>query len=326
MTTHVAPLPEFQNLRILLIGAGAIAAEYVKALRVLGIGHIGVLSRSQQSADMLVQAYGLKAAHSGGEHAMPELLEQYDAFIVAAPIESLKTYAELFAQAGITRVLLEKPSFLYSSELADFLNRFSDWDAAVALNRLYYPSVEHLRNVIEKEGASSLAFSFTEWTHRIDPKHYAPVVTARWGLSNCIHVIATVFDLIGLPDVLQAQQYGQGRVEWHPSSSIFLGQGISKYQVPFSYQSDWNSAGRWLVTVNTLLGAYTLCPMESLSFTPKGSVQSHIVVEPWNADIKCGFVPMLEAWLMGHGRIGLRSLLPQLQAMESIFGYSDYEA
>src|SRR5690349_5020243 len=117
--------------RILLIGAGAIADEYIKALHALGHKDIGVLSRRQESADALAAKFPLIGSHGGGEAALPPLLKQYDAYIVAPPIETLATYAKLFAAMNIKQVLLEKPAFLFSHDLQECFKRYPEWNAAV---------------------------------------------------------------------------------------------------------------------------------------------------------------------------------------------------
>jgi len=321
MTTPSAPSPDL-NTRILLIGAGFIATEYVKALNAMGYKQIGVLSLKTASAEKFAQTHQLIDSYGGGQEALPGLLPQYDTFIIASPIETLRSYAEFFAKAGITRVLIEKPSFLFSADLKSFLAQYPTWDAAVALNRLYYPSVTRLRQIIAEEGITSAEFSFTEWVHRIVPQDYSTLVLQRWGLSNCIHVISTAFDLIGLPATLQSAQHCGNSIVWHPAGSIFVGHGISAQEVPFTYQSDWNSAGRWWITIRTPKGAYTLCPMEGIEFTPKGSVQKEQFLPVWDEPTKCGFTPMLQAWLEHNNAFSLRQLPAHIQAIEQIFGYS----
>jgi predicted dehydrogenase len=322
MNIHFATSPE---TRVLLIGAGFIAAEYVKTLHALGVRNITVLARTESRAYALKEQYTLAAAHGGGEAMLPQLLPDADAVIVATSIEALPAYAALLAEANHPRVLLEKPAFLSAAALQAFQARYPRWDCAVALNRLYYPSVRLLATHMAAEGTRSASFSFTEWVHRIDPKDYTPNVLVRWGLSNCIHVIATAFWLIGLPQpkALQAHQGGMDEIPWHPAGSIFTGAGLSIRNIPFTYHSDWGSAGRWMLDVRTPRGAYALCPMEGLFFTPKGSVTPEPLLPVWAGETKCGFEAMLYGFLTGEDRFLLSQLPPYLTAIETIFGYSD---
>ena len=76
-------------------------------------------------------------------------------------------------------------------------------------------------------------------------------VLNKWVISNSSHVLDTVFYLIGNPETLKCQINGQNKIKWHPSGSIFSGFGISSKNIPFSYQANWNSAGRWSIEVLT---------------------------------------------------------------------------
>ncbi len=319
MSTPTALSPDTP---ILLIGAGYIAAEYIKALHALGMRNITVLARGTDRAHALKEQYGLCAAHGGGESTLPSLLADAAAVIVAPSIEVLPTFAALLAEASHPRVLLEKPAFLSSHDLEDFRTRYGGWECAVALNRLFYPSVRMLAERIAQEGIRSATFSFTEWLHRIEPNDYTRQALARWGLSNCIHVISTAFHLIGLPAQLHArQEQGEG-IAWHPAGTIFTGAGISSHGTPFTYHSDWGSAGRWSIEIYNNRGAYSLCPMEGLSFKPKGSVTSEGLLPVWNGDTKCGFEAMLAGFLSGQDYFSLSQLSPHLEAIEAMFGYS----
>lgn len=321
MTHSSAPLP---NARVLIIGAGFIARHYVVALLEMGIENITVLTRGETRArEISAQFQHSISVHHGGIKNLPALLNDADAVIIATSIEAIPEYAEVLARTSHPRVLLEKPSFLSSGQLVDFLTRHPQWPAAIALNRLFYPSVCHLREKLAHSVITSAQFSFTEWTHLIKPSDYSSAVLARWGISNCIHVLATVFDLIGLPESLNAEVQGKDRITWHPSGSLFCGSGVSLKQVPFSYHSDWTSSGRWSIVIHTSEGAYTLAPMEALSFTPRGRLDAEIIVPTWSGATKCGFKEMLEGFLSGTNVIRLPELVPHLQSIEQIFRYDN---
>lgn len=314
-------------MKMLLIGAGGIAQEYVKVLRVLGVGQIDVLSRRTESAEAFRQAWGSARAFGGGQETLPGIARDYDAVIVASPVETLLPYLRDLLQLGATKVLVEKPVALSAPVLDRFLADHPDAPVMVALNRLFFPSVQELRRRLVHEPARSAEFSFTEWVHRINTEQYQPEVLARWGAANCIHVTSTVFDLIGMPRVLNGQRGGAGDISWHPAASIFAGSGVSSTGAPFSYGSDWGSAGRWSITVRTALGSYHLEPMEALAFCPKGSVSREILVPAWSGETKCGFAEMLEHWLKSDEvdpRYGLKRLRDHLAVVDSILYGEDH--
>ena len=312
-------------MRILLIGAGRIAGEYAKALNARGGTTVEVLSRTEQSAQTLAAAHGLAAAHHGGMERLAELDLDHDGIIVATPIETLLPYLEHLAQRGARRILVEKPLCLSSNDLRGFLARHPDAAAMVALNRLYYPSVIALRTILRRESAVSAGFAFGEMVERTLAAGLSPAVLARLGVANSIHVIATAFDLIGLPQTLEARIEGQGRLDWHPAGAIFTGAGTSENGVPFTYEADWLAGGRWSMAVRSARGIYRLEPIEGLVFLPQdGGPEEVLVVPPSPGGLKTGFPEMLEAWLDApapDARAGLPRLLAHMQVIERMMGY-----
>ncbi|KZD12196.1 Gfo/Idh/MocA family oxidoreductase [Oceanibaculum pacificum] len=311
-------------MRILLIGAGRIAGEYVKALQARGPVEIDILSRTEASAAGLRQRHGLAQAFWGGQDRLASLDLSYDGYIVATPIETLLPYLVQLTRQGARRILVEKPVCLSSAELRAFLHAHPQATAMAALNRLYYPSVQALADRLAVEPATSASFSFGEMLPRIEAANLAPPVLARLGLANSIHVIATVFSLIGLPRLLHPLVSGQGRIDWHPSGAVFAGAGSTESGICFTYLADWLSAGRWSMTVRTGRGVYMLEPVETLSFQPLAGGPAEMLVPPVSDGLKCGFPQMLEAWLAADApdaKASLYSLLAYLEAIEAMMGY-----
>lgn len=310
-----------KSQKILLIGAGEIAHEYVKALFALGIRDIHVLSRSAESARAFCAKWQLTPVESDAREHLAAHALTYDGVIVASPVETLLPYVYDLIEFGAKRILVEKPVVLRACDLDPVLRKFPEAPVMVALNRLFFPSVDALRQRLTVEPVRSAEFSFTEWVHRIPLEKIQPMVLARWGAANCIHVISAVFDLIGVPRTVAAERAGQNELPWHPAGSIFVGSGVTTFDVPFCYSSDWGSAGRWSITVRTSRGSYHLEPMEALTFCPKGSVTRETLVPAWGGETKCGFVEMLSHWLSGEApdpRFGVARLREHLAAVGAI--------
>lgn len=311
-------------MNILLVGAGGIAPEYVKALRAVGVQNIDVLARTEASAQKLARDWQLGQAFGGGADTLAKVGGKYDGVVLASAIESLMPLMNVLADIGAQKVLVEKPVALSSQALRTFIAAHPSFDAAVALNRLYFPSVQVLREHMKGEEVTSAAFSFTEWVHRIDATAYSTLELARWGASNCIHVIATAFDLIGMPKALHSVIGGKDTISWHPAGAVFAGSGSSDRDIPFTYMSDWRSAGRWWLSVSTTRGRYDLMPMEGVTFTERGTIAPQTLMAPYSGEVKCGFEPMLRAWLAPAGQsavVGLNDLVAHLEVIEKIFGY-----
>src|SRR5690606_11662983 len=94
----------------LLVGAGGIAPEYVKALRALGHEDISVLSRTEDSAARFAERLRLRAHFGGGAERLKQVAHQFDAAILAANIEALVPLMEAWQGPSSGRPLLvEKP-------------------------------------------------------------------------------------------------------------------------------------------------------------------------------------------------------------------------
>jgi len=312
-------------MKILIIGAGEISKEYVRALQSLGETDIAILSKTLQSAQNIQQQFDLPQSFGGGEKTLRKIVDDFEAFIVAVPIEYLLDYLYLLTEFGRQHILVEKPVVLHSQELEQFLRQYPDSRATVGLNRLYFPSIVTLGRRLMDEGITSAQFSFTEWVHRIDPNHYHPKVLQSWGVSNCIHVIATVFHIIGCPKEMSCFVSGQNVIPWHPGGAVFSGGGLSETGVPFSYLSDWCSAGRWSLSCNTTMGSYQLAPMEELLFCRKGQMGFETIVPRWQGELKCGFSEMLQRWLAPNREndlVLLPKVLEYVRSIEKIFYYA----
>ncbi|WP_337996585.1 Gfo/Idh/MocA family oxidoreductase [Oleispirillum naphthae] len=306
---------------LLIIGAGEIGREYAKTVRHLGIGDVDILSRRADPAEALRREFGFHRAFGGDFARLPEIIGRYDRIIVAAPVDTLSRYLTSLAELTRAPVLVEKPAALTAAELAAHIDCHPQQNAMVALNRLFYPSVLTLRQRLSDDPVLSADFSFTEWLHRIDLTRYASPVLARWGIANSIHVLSTVFDIIGHPVTLHAEVSGAGRIAWHPSGTVFAGSGRSEAGILFSYASNWISAGRWSAAFRTEKGSYHLEPFEGLSFCPKGRIDREEIEPVWGGELKCGFEGMVRGWLSGEKideRFGLPQMLRHLTTAERI--------
>lgn len=310
-------------MNILLIGAGEIAREYIKAFQYIGGATISVLTRSEKSAMSIAEEFSIENVYFGGEDKLRSAMEGVSHVVIATPIETLQRYLVLLSGYNLDKILVEKPAFLSSRELRSHISDYSHENVSVAMNRLFFPSVLKLGYILNTESVTSAEFSFTEWIHTIDENKFSQPELKFWGLSNCIHVIATVFDLIGKPTEISTYRTKFQGVEWHGNGSIFAGAGKTESGALFSYKSDWESAGRWYIKVNTAKGCYNLTPMENLTFTPKGSVREQEIELDKPENIKEGFEPMLRSWLYGDGRspVTLHELKSHHEIIEEIFGY-----
>jgi predicted dehydrogenase len=193
--------------------------------------------------------------------------------IVSVGVEALMSTTQQLLDHGVRRILIEKPAGLNAAEVADIARRCTDTGAQVfvAYNRRYFASVLQLQQIVADDGGiTSFNFEFTEWSNVIGKLHKADGVLSHWFLANSTHVADLAFYLGGKPTELCA--FTAGSLDWHPAASVFAGAGISDSGALFSYQANWESAGRWSVEVLTKNHRLILRPMEKLQIQKRGSV------------------------------------------------------
>ena len=260
----------FQNKSVLIIGSGYIALEYVKALKKLKIKNIEILSKSENNLDNKVLSE-YKIIFGGFEKKI-NLIEKKDLTIIATPINLLVKAATLAIKSGQENILIEKPGSLFKTDLIILEKLIKKQKIRIAYNRLFYPNFQKLKILTEMDGGiTSCKFDFTEWVHTIPFGKYKKDVYRRWGISNSLHVISMAMELIGMPKKITTNQHGN--LKWHPTGSIFVGNGVSEKNIPFSYHANWEGVGRWGIEVVTKKNIYRLSPLEKLFVLKKGTTE-----------------------------------------------------
>ncbi len=262
---------DLRKKSILLIGGGEISKQYLIALLRLKISDIIVITKTgNQIKDFCIT--NKITLLTGGFEKNLKSCGTKDLVIIATPIPQLISATKLAIKVGNKNILIEKPGSLYHKKLLS-LNS-SSIKIRIAYNRIVYPNFYYLKTLIEKEGGiTSCKFTFTEWLDRIDFSKYEKDEYELLGISNSLHLISMVMELIGMPKKLSS--YTSGFLNWHKSGSIFVGSGISEKNIPFSYHADWGSGGRWGIEIMTRENMYQLIPLEGLNATPKYSTKSH---------------------------------------------------
>lgn len=257
---------------IWLIGTGLMGIEYAKVLNDLNLNYI-VIGRGELSANKFETETGHKVITGGLDKFLSTKPSLPDAAIVAVGVEALTETAMKLLKYGVLNILQEKPGVGYPSEIDSFVDLTSEKKANVLLayNRRFYSSVIKTKEIIlEDGGISSFNFEFTEWSHVIKTLEKTKVEHNTWFLGNSTHVIDTAFFLGGKPKELIT--FYKGGSDWHPSSTIFCGAGISESNALFSYQANWEAPGRWAIEILTKKHRLYLKPLETLQIQNIGSV------------------------------------------------------
>ena len=259
--------------KILLIGTGQMAVDYTKVLKSFN-KKIIVVGRGTKSAKIFKEKTGYSPVTGGINLFLSNnKIEEGTAAIIATGTENLMTCTLKLLNAGIDKILVEKPAALSIEQLLDHekILKLYENSVFVAYNRRFYSSViEAERLIIEDGGLQSMHFEFTEWAHTIEPLKKAEGVKKNWFFANSTHVVDLAFFLAGTPKVLKSFSKS-GKLDWHDKTN-FVGAGETEKGVLFSYISNWESAGRWAIELLTQNRRIYLKPMEDIHVQQKGSI------------------------------------------------------
>jgi len=258
--------------KVWLIGASLMAQDYIKVLNALNVETI-VIGRSDVNAKICAEAMDCEVLSGGLDNFLENNPNPCSHAIVSVGAEALYKTTSRLLSYGIRNILVEKPGALHNVEFERLLKLSKEKNANVliAYNRRFYASTLKAQKLIAKDGGvTSFNFEFTEWGHVIDPLKKAEGVKEKWFLGNSTHVVDLAFFLGGKPKEICS--FTNGSLSWHPTASIFSGAGMSENNALFSYQANWESAGRWSVEVLTKEHRFIFKPIEKLQIQKRGSI------------------------------------------------------
>lgn len=260
-----------------------------------------VIGRGVNSAKEFHKVIGVNPIVGGVEPYLENnKFTEEDSVIIATGTDALMATLKKALLAGAGKVLVEKPAAISIEELLEneeFLKPYGE-KVFIAYNRRFYASVIEAMKLIEEDGGlESMHFEFTEWAHKIEPLEKAPGVKENWFFANSTHVVDLAFFIAGKPKDWSA--YAQaGKLDWHPKTK-FAGAGITDKGVLFSYHSNWESAGRWGIELNTYKRKIILRPLEEVQVQWKGTVnvEKHEIDLSVDQEFKPGLHKQIKAFL-----------------------------
>lgn len=287
---------------VLIAGCGNIASAYAKVLRALGVP-FEAIGRGHASKAAFAAATGVAPLPGELSQALPDAASRCRSAIVAVSVDQLRPVTERLMEAGIRRILLEKPGGLYAADIAALAAAAARTGSEifVAYNRRFYASTRRARELIAADGgATSFIFEFTEWAHLIAGEAHPAATKQEWFLVNSTHVCDLAFFLCGLPRSFSA--LSGGALDWHRSGARFVGCGVTERGAFFSYHSNWESAGRWGVEICTQKRRLFLRPLETLQEQLRGGVELRPVAldDALDRAFKPGFYEQARAFLSGE--------------------------
>lgn len=258
---------------LVLVGSGPMARDHAKVLQAQNVPFI-VVGRGDANAAAFEESIGTPVLRGGLAAAISSgTLKHCTHAIVAVGVEALFDTSSQLIEAGITRLLVEKPAGLTATEIVclNELALATNASVFVAYNRRFYSSVLHAQKMLEVDGGvKSFVFEFTEWGHEIVTLKKAPGVKEQWLLGNSSHVLDLAFFLGGKPSEMHTHHAGS--LDWHPRVAVFAGSGRTKHGALFSYHANWDAPGRWSLEFCSNNYRLIFRPMESLQLVRRGSV------------------------------------------------------
>ena len=312
---------------LLLVGAGNMAKEYLKVLNSLDTPSI-VVCRSKSTARSFFEQSSLKAI-SGGIRAYLENSNVLPkSAIVTVSVENLTEVTLDLLEFGIKKILIEKPASFYSKEMKEIqkMSKKKKAKCYVAYNRRFYASTQKAKEIIRRDGGVlSFNFDFTEKSRIIDSLKKRKEVKERWFLSNSTHVVDLAFFLGGKPKKLQTFTEGKDRLNWHPTSSIFCGSGVTEHKALFSYYANWLGPGSWGINLTTSKNTLILKPLEELKVITHedASLRTLKIDDELDRKYKPGLYKQVEAFISAD-ETDLCSISSQLEAMQLFKKISNY--
>ena len=284
---------------ILLVGAGPMAIDYSKVLKQLDTEMI-VVGRGEQSAKEFKKETGIDVSTGGLTKWLNENNNYPEKAIVIVTENLLGSVTIELLEAGFKDIMVEKPGGLDFEDIKKVHQTTEEKNAKVYVgyNRRFFASTIKAQELIEEDGGvTSFNFEFTEWGHLIKDYPKADGVWNEWFIQNSSHVVDLAFYLGGMPKEITG--YTAGGSDWHPKASVFAGAGISENGALFSYNANWESAGRWWVEILTEKRRLIMKPMEELRIHMKGSIAVEKIEIDDELDIKFkpGLHKQVEAFL-----------------------------
>ena len=228
--------------------------------------------------------------------------ENYEFYKVIVVVNEnlLGSITKLLINTGFKDILVEKPGGLNLSEIRDvnLLAIAEKADIYIGYNRRFFASTLKVLELIKLDGGvTSFNFEFTEWGHIIKNLVKNEGVLEEWFLQNSSHVIDLAFFIGGEP--IEMKSFVGGGSAWHPKGTVFSGAGISEKNALFTYNANWESAGRWWVEFLTNKNRYIMKPMEKLFVQKRGSIAVEEIEldDRLDQSFKPGLFKQVEAFL-----------------------------
>ena len=305
------------NKKVLLIGAGYMAREYIKVLKSMGCDII-VVGNSENNAKKFQEETGITVYAGGIDNYLKNNDIDSDIYAINAVRTIFLAQVNLtLLKNGCKHLLSEKPGITTKKEGKELLKSAEKSDVYIAYNRRFYASVFAAETIIKEDGGvTSFTVEFTEWRHLLEQleKEKKDFLNKLF-LCNSSHVMDMAFYLSGGKiEKLYSIVKGQNVIDWHKNGSVFGGVGTTDLGQIFTYSANRDAPGRWGIELNTKKHRLIFRPLEKLQIQDKGSVKIYEADVDYTIDekYKPGLYKEVESFLTDNKDSRLCTLRQQV--------------
>ena len=300
---------------VLLVGCGKMGMDYASVLAKLQVPYIAI-GRSAAGVKKFQESTGHEAISGGlefflSQHPVPA---RAVVVILCVTISQTPSVVDLLlasnrsGQITISGMLLEKPLAVDYTQALEVVAKVSESHvtAYVAFNRRFYPAVQRLKEIIERDGGVEYVhFEFNEWEERFDKAVSAcllsPVEASNWEFVTNCHVIDMAFYLAGgaPQNVSCLSTTGNLQpIEYHPKAVAYGGSASTTHGTLITWKAYYRLKAPWMVEVVTSKKIkYQLNPIETL--LQLDGAQAEVVVGSQHdpGGLRPGLEPLVQEFL-----------------------------
>ena len=285
--------------KIMIIGAGKIAAEYLKVLNKNNRTKIvGILSRTKISSKKLAHKFGI-LNYGNSIDLMMKKLNPDLVIVCVSTSETFKVCKKLFKYECVS--LIEKPIALSVKECIS-LNKLSSKHKHrffVALNRRFFSSTKILKKKLSKINNKRVVTVFDqENTINAKKSGHSVKVINNWMFANSIH-------LIDYFNIFCRGNYTSIKKE---KLSLGYNQSVLICRILYDsgdigvYHAYWNRPAPWKVTVSCSNFFYILSPIEKLIERNYKGKQNSFKINFFDKKFKPGFYSMTNEFVSTYNK------------------------
>ena len=307
-----------ENKKILVVGAGNMASEYVRVLKSMNI-NFAVVGNGKDKAERIKKEYGIDVFVGGIDKYLENYSIDSDTYVInTVNVKYLEKVNLLLLSNGCKHLLSEKPGIISIKEGKRIVEALNGAKMYIAYNRRFYASSLAAENIIREDGGvKSFNIEFTEWRHVFDNSENKDYLDILF-LANSSHVVDMAFNLAGgeVTDITSIIA-GENNIPWHKSGSIFGGVGKTNKGQIFTYGANWDAPGRWAAELNTENHRLIFRPLEKLQLQDKGSVKIYDADVDYSLDeeFKPGLYKEVEAFMSDNNDGRLCTIEDQVRNM-----------